>query len=381
MPAATIPTFTDVDVLPTEMLWTSPTVGPRIPKGCVTIIYGEGSVGKGRMIWESLIGPITTGRPLPFCTEPTDVGSVVVVLPEDNLHEQQAARLEASGAEPSMVIPFTRLPGGARFKLSADQRHEGDAGQLRALVEKLRITCRACREQMADGRCPECGGTGSMNPQMVYIDPVAAVVGWGSIQTNAGARRLLEPLEDLAESTGVAVVLVAHPVTGGKLQGSMGLEQAARLIYRVYYDNANPHYRIVEMVKHNNLPKGEDLRFAVENDTSGAARVTWLDGAEIDRRSREWRKPSYTAAVSIQRPSSAQREIRQIGTGFTSLREAQYACSADEAAPGGFIPDWTHHDARTVVASIARNDGTVMSFAIARKGGLEAVPATIKATA
>ena len=34
----------------------------------------------------------------------------------------------------------------------------------------------------------------------------------GSIQTNAGARRLIEPLQDLAQSTGITVMLVTHTI-------------------------------------------------------------------------------------------------------------------------------------------------------------------------
>ena len=63
---------------------------------------------------------------------------------------------------------------------------------------------------------------------------------WGTIGTNAGVRRLLEPIDDLCQDFGISNVMVAHPVSGGKLQGSMGFAQAARLVYRVAIDPGNP---------------------------------------------------------------------------------------------------------------------------------------------
>ncbi len=119
------------------------------------------------------------------------------------------------------------VDGGARFKLSADGKHEGDLGQLRALVDEL--------ERM--GR----------NPRLVILDPLAALVGWGTISTNQGARRLIEPLQNMARETGVAAVVVAHSLKSGVLQGSAGLQQAARLVYRVSRDKDNPAYRVLSV--------------------------------------------------------------------------------------------------------------------------------------
>ena len=131
---------------------------------------------------------------------------------------------------------------------------------------------------------------------MIVFDPIAAVVGFGSIQSNAGARRLLEPIQDLCQDTGIAGVVVAHTVTGGKLQGSYGL-QAARLVYRVAKDRNNPTVRVISVDKTNNLPPGEDLRFVIEGDGAGHMRVVMLDQAEQDRRNKSWRKPALSVST------------------------------------------------------------------------------------
>ena len=133
--------------------------------------------------------------------------------------------------------------------------------------------------------------------QLVVIDPIAAVA-LGTISTNRGARALIEPLQDLAANTGVSIICVAHSIKNGQLQGSKGLEDAARLVYKVSVDATDPTVRLVEMQKHNNLPDSEPLRFAIEADDAGRPRVVWLTAEELDRRSRDWRTPAAVERVA-----------------------------------------------------------------------------------
>ena len=259
-------TMAGVDILSTEYLLTGL---PRIPRGDVTLLFGEGAIGKGRLIWSWIAEVINSD----------DSAVVLVVLPEDHPNEQIAPRLRDAGvSDPSRVVNLTRLPNGSRFKLSADLTHAGDLGLLRQYIGDISDTGREVR--------------------MIVLDPLASIVGWGSIQTNAGARRLLEPIQDLCQDTGIAGIVVAHTVTGGKLQGSFGLSQAARLVYRVSQDRVNPSVRIISVDKANNLPEMEDLRFVLEGDDAGHVRVVMLDGAESDRRQRQWREPRAVPVLS-----------------------------------------------------------------------------------
>ena len=255
-------TFGEIEPLKTEYLLAG---FPKIPRGDVTLFFGDGSVGKGRMICSFIAEVVNAG------------GTVLTVLPEDHPNEEIAPRLRAAGvSDLSKVIDLTRLPGGSRLKLSADMTHDGDVSLIRQAIEELTEAGHQVR--------------------MLVIDPLAAVVGWGSINTNAGARRLVEPLQDLAMSTGIAVCVVAHTVKSGVLQGSAGLQQALRLVYRVSRDPANPVLRILHAEKANNLV-AEDLRFAVEQGDDGHVRVVWLDRAEQDRRNKSWRTPAETAGT------------------------------------------------------------------------------------
>lgn len=247
---------------------------PRIPRGGVTIVCGEGSVGKGRLVMSWIAEVINS--------DPEAV--VIGVWGEDSASEQVAPRLmEAGVSDLSRVINLTRLSGGSRFKLSASATQPGHIGLLRECVETINKPVKGMpRRRVA----------------LIVLDPLSTVVGWGSIQSNDGARRLLETIDDVCADTGAACVIVAHVVTGGKLQGSMGLSQAARVIYKVAADPANPTTRLISVAKANNLPETPPMRFVVEDDGSGP-RVIMLTPGELERRQASWRKPVDSGASSL----------------------------------------------------------------------------------
>jgi hypothetical protein len=102
--------FEDIDQLETEYLL--PGSAFRIPRGDLTLLYGTGGVGKGRLLMSVIADVVNDG------------GSVIVILPEDHPNEQVRPRLEAAGVEDlSRVINMTRLPnGGARFNCRRTSR-------------------------------------------------------------------------------------------------------------------------------------------------------------------------------------------------------------------------------------------------------------------
>ena len=241
---------------------------PAIPRADVTLFFGAGAIGKGRMLC-SFIASVTNGQPLGMDTEAGEPGDVIVVFPEDKPDEQVAWRLRAAGADLGRVHDMTRLDDSGRLKLSASPRYKGHVELLRAKVEELQDAGR--------------------NPQLLIIDPVAAVLGagWGSMTTNAGIRHMMEGLQDLADFTGVAVLVVAHTTKAGLLQGSAGFEQALRTIYRV---EAEGRQRVVSVEKGNNLPPDTpDLRFMITEDESGVARVEWMDRERLEEKRTSWR--------------------------------------------------------------------------------------------
>ena len=142
------PTMADVEPMATEYLIDS----PRVPKGDVTLVYGDGAIGKGRLIMSWVADVINH--------DPESV--VIVILPEDHPSEQVAPRLyEAGVRDLSRVINLTRLVGGDRFKLSASATHPGHIGLLRECVTSVNAQP---RRRVA----------------MIVIDPIGAVVGSGT---------------------------------------------------------------------------------------------------------------------------------------------------------------------------------------------------------
>jgi hypothetical protein len=306
----------------------------RIPRGDVTLLFGEGAAGKGRLTaW--IIKQVTAAG-----------GTVVGAWPEDNAMEQLRPRLEAAGLtedEMSRVVNITRLPGAQRFKLSADLTHPGHVGLLRSEI------------------LPELKANGH-DVKMLVLDPLAALIGWGSIQTNAGARRALEPLQDVCADTGIACLMIAHTVKSGQLQGSAGLIQAVRLAYRLTKDGEQ---RVITAEKSNNMPEMEELRFEIVS-VGDNAMVRFLSNRDMEKRQMAWRTIVYTAGMTIVNKDGS-TERRKLGT-FTDLDEAKATCSAQPELAGPAL-EWNQHkrgdvvDLHVISAGVQRF-GNMYGFAI-----------------
>lgn len=311
-------TLGGTDALPTE--YVMGTRKPYVPRGDVTICFGPGKVGKGRLTAWFIKQVVADG------------GTVVGAWPEDHPEEQLRPRLDAAGLtedELDRVINITRLPNTGRFKLSADLTH---VGHLPLLREEI------LPELAADGH----------DVRLLVLDPLAALVGWGSIQTNAGARRAVEPIQDMCMDTGIACWLVAHTTKAGVLQGSAGLLQAVRLAYRLSKDRNDPTVKILSVEEANNLPEQEDIRFKIEDYEQGNAKVVFLDQAYIDRHHRSWRTPIYKAVLV-----TPDGKTRELGV-FSDLDKAKLMCSAQPETPGPALT-WKQHK---------RADGAVDMFTI-----------------
>lgn len=262
---------------------------PYLVYGDVALIYGAGSLGKGRAVW-SIVAAVTNGQPVGLdATTDDDAGDVIVILPEDKTEESAVRRLVASGANPDRVWDMTRLPGGVRFKLSASDKSTGHLPELRAAVEQLRAS----------------GG----NPRLVVIDPIGACIGEGTIQTSKGARLFVERLQDFAEQAGVAVLLVAHPVGSGKLQGNHALEQALRMVYHVTRDSTDASLRVWSVAKANDLPPhlADPIRFTITAGPDGP-RAEWVT-TETDAPARVQTRTDWRDELAARRAARAARTV------------------------------------------------------------------------
>lgn len=83
-----------------EVEWVVPNL---IPKGEVSILGGDGGVGKGLYIAQ-LVSYVTAGKTSEFFSEsPTSTGNVVIFSAEDQLDSVLRPRLEAAGADLNKV--------------------------------------------------------------------------------------------------------------------------------------------------------------------------------------------------------------------------------------------------------------------------------------
>jgi KaiC/GvpD/RAD55 family RecA-like ATPase len=294
--------YAEIEALETEWLWEQ-----RIPRGEVTLIAGEGAVGKGQLLCD-LAARVSQGWPMPLCEDGSDPGSVILVTPEDDPNETMAWRLRAAGADLARTFDLTMLESGAPFELP------GSVAPLRALIEELKDT--------------------GHNPRLVVIDPLMAAIS-RPISTNLAARRVIAPLMRMAKETGVAVVMVHHTVKSGQIAGSKGLTDVLRYAYTVKKDPENEAIRVIHLQKGNNVPDPEDTRYTLTDGPHGAPRVVWLSRDELAGRRKAWRTAAGGSAAPMDMQARAdshmQRGREQAAERLRQMRAAMAA--AERATP------------------------------------------------
>lgn len=337
-------TYAEIDAVDTVWLWLG-----RVPCGEVTLLAGEGGVGKGQLLCD-LAARVTTGRPMPLRDAGETPGSVIMITPEDDLSETVAWRLRAAGANLAKVHDLTLLASGSPFELSASERSAGNVAQLREAI----------------------GAIGDV--RLVVIDPLMACIAYGTIATNLGARRVMAPLQRLAKETGVSIIMSHHTVKSGAIAGSKGLLDAARVVYRVRKDPENPAIRVMALEKSNVLGATEDVRYTLAGEGRDT-RVEWLSREALTQRRTSWRrvkpagKPGATASSALFLAAAAVRspgDSKRVPLGrYTSPEAAQAACQGSQYAAGLGALQWRQYTER--IQTAAAQDGTrVVVFTVAR---------------
>ena len=119
---------------------------------------------------------------------------------------------------------------------------------------------------MLEAHIKKCGDVG-----LVIIDPVDAYIG-GNVDShkNAAVRAVLEPISELADRLGVAVVAVTHfsKQAGNKAMyrfiGSMAHVGSARVAFAVIADAENEGRTLVLHAKNNLAPAQKGLAYRLE---------------------------------------------------------------------------------------------------------------------
>ena len=233
--------LSEVEPEPVRWLWE-----PRIPYGKLTLLVGDPGEGKS---WLSLaLGAAeTTGAHLPgvSCGGTREPGRVILATFEDGLADTVRLRADAVGARLDLV---TVLRGVVDKDGSVRPFHASDVTRLEAAIKSKPDT------------------------RMLVIDPVASLLG-GNTDTGRDnqVRAALQPLVQLAESTGVAVVGIMHLNkaqamkatyrVAGSGGGFVGLARSVLLVAR----DEGTDRRAVVQIKNNLAEKAPPLEFTISH--------------------------------------------------------------------------------------------------------------------
>jgi hypothetical protein len=190
-PLPTLVRLTDVEE--TELTWL---VLGRIPRGAVTMLCGDGEIGK-TLTTQDLVARITTGRGYDHVKLTVPMGNVIYVGDEDTISSVAKPRLRAAGVDPDRV-----------FFLKGDVVFPDHIELLRDLaLEKQAL--------------------------LIVIEPLDSFIKNAEkiAHVNSAMRtQIHKPLTWLAEQTQAAVIFITHP-------NKMSSEKKAR--YRASGSAAN----------------------------------------------------------------------------------------------------------------------------------------------
>jgi len=211
----------------------------RIPAGMLGLFAGEGGHGKS-MTTLALAAAVTSGRCAFGLSYPDPpMGKVLLVSCEDDWERTITPRLASLGADLSRVLRIR----GVNMK-SDGKTLDFHLGHFREL-QRLLVSDASIR--------------------LVVIDPAGAYIGRAGVNEHKDAdlRGVLGPLSEMANATGVTVLLVKHLNKSADLSavqrvsGSAGYVNAVRFAYLFGPDPKDPERKYMLPIKANVLPAGQ----------------------------------------------------------------------------------------------------------------------------
>jgi putative DNA primase/helicase len=231
------------DIQPERLEWVWP---GRIARGKAALLGGPPGLGKSQ-VTANIAATVSTGGRWPCDEGRAPLGDVVILSAEDGMADTIVPRLIAAEADTSrvhIVAAATKLDGTGRKTFSL----KTDVDLLEELSREI--------------------GT----VRLIIIDPISAYMGGADGNGNVETREVLEPLAEMANRLGIAVVAVTHLNKGGaggesalnRFAGSIAFVAAARSAYLVIEDSEDENRRLFLQAKNNLGPKGKGLAFRVE---------------------------------------------------------------------------------------------------------------------
>jgi AAA domain len=201
--------FTEVTIKPIIWLWKD-----RIPKNKLTIFSGNPDCGKTTVLAD-IIARYTTGRGYPDGAENAiEPGDVLMLIAEDDPGDTIKPRLMAAGADLSRVSYLKTVQVNHK-----SNKHE----RVLALDTDLTLLEKTLRDNPGIG--------------LVTIDPITGYLGRADLNKEQELRRVLLPIKELCERTGVTFIGLGHfnkrsDVTAlHKVGGAVAMSGVARAVW------------------------------------------------------------------------------------------------------------------------------------------------------
>lgn len=238
--------FADIEAVEVDWLW-----HPYLPRGEVTILAGDGGIGKSLMAL-AIAAALSLGL-MPISNAPCEPVNTLYVTAEDD---------PARALKPRLM------------KLSHDESriHVLDCGIGATTDNWLDVVRAACIEH---------------NIGLIVIDPLQAFSGERDLNKTFEARRTMRAFHALAREVGCSIIIIAHfnKGTGGKAQyrvnGSTDIVNAARSAIIVgVVDKDGQEIKVMAHVKSNYAQRGATLSFTTDDGTfawGGAVAITAED--------------------------------------------------------------------------------------------------------
>jgi putative DNA primase/helicase len=314
---------------PIEFLWLG-----MIARGKLHVLAGAAGTGKTSLAID-LAARFTVGSVWPDGT-PAPLGNVIMYSQEDAFDDCLVPRLIAAGGDPKR---FHHIVGVRRGDDTTSFDPTSDFAQLRAQLDSF------------DG------------PTILIVDPLTAVIS-GDSHKNAEVRRGLQPLVQLAEEKGCAIIGITHFTKGTsgsepleRVTGSLAFGALPRVVWVVAKNPSElGSRRVICRAKSNFGPDGGGFEFDV-----GEARLSEFGDLQTSRV--VWGKPLSGSAREIMnsvepRPdadsarSSATQWLKEfladgpmpaatvigaakdVGISYTTLQRASKTVNVDKAKTG-----------------------------------------------
>ncbi len=289
-----------------------------IPEGQVTLLTGEPGVGKSLFAMDA-IARLTRGERGLSIRDQGEAGQVILFSGEDGIASVVRNRLEAANAALPLVNVVVNDTNASLEKPESKRKRIDDDHQMESLelyLTLLREAGESCR--------------------LIVIDPVKSLLAATNGRDDVRLRATMAKLTELADRTGVAILLIATPskVEKGKrgdwTPTSPVLAEVARSVWTIVRDPNEPGRRILLPVKTNLCETPPGLGFTIQDQ-----RIRWEN---------EWVRQTAEQFVS---DSTETEKLQHVAEKSELSRVTEWVKSQLNGAPvytGALKADAARHD-------------------------------------